>query len=205
MSKIAGRLVVISGPSGVGKSSLCERLMQKSDLRRVVTCTTRAPRPGEEPGKAYHFLTPEEFEAKLNVGGFLEHATVHGNSYGTPGDEVEENLTQGTDLLLAIDVQGADTLRARFTDAASEPTEKRAADNLQPENLVTIFLVAPDDETLTRRLSGRGTEDAAELAVRLEAARREMLEKEKYDYTVVNDRLEDAADAVLEILRVPTP
>ena len=174
--------------------------MKKADLRRVVTCTTRSPRLGEEAGEAYHFLTPEEFAAKLNAGGFLESATVHGNSYGTPGDEVEENLRQGNDLLLAIDVQGADTLRARFADTASEQAEE----TLQPENLPTIFLVPPDDETLTQRLSGRGTEEAAELAVRLEAARREMLEKEKYDYTVVNDKLEDAVDAILEILRVPT-
>ena len=199
MSRASGRLVVISGPSGVGKSSICDLLLvQDSSLRRVVTCTTRPPRPGERPGADYHFLTREQFEDKLKAGGFLEYAAVHGNFYGTPRDDVEDDLKRGDDLLLAIDVQGADQLRARFAESAADPEA-----TLGPENLLTIFLVPPDDEALVQRLSGRGTEDAAQIAVRLAAARAEMCEKTKYDHTIVNDKLEDAVGAVLDILREP--
>src|ERR1700733_8019288 len=139
-------LVVISAPSGGGKTTLCEQLLGKRrDMMRAVTCTTRAPRPGEEDGVDYYFLDSGSFLKRVQAGNFLEHATVYGNSYGTLKSEVLGKLRQGKDVLLSIDVQGAATIRAR---AEEDPELKRA--------LITIFLAPESIAVLEQRLKKRG-------------------------------------------------
>jgi guanylate kinase len=185
-----GRLIIISGPSGVGKSTVSRELLRLSSFERIVTCTTRSQRPGEKDGVHYLFLTREEFEDGIRNGRFLEHATVHGNLYGTPRRDVEEAVRRGKIVLLNIDVQGAEQLRSRGHGTSSRLELP----------MTTIFLLPPDAETLEERLRGRGTEDANEISQRLEVARREMREQEKYDHIVVNRKLEDAVREVLEIV-----
>jgi guanylate kinase len=178
-----GKLVVISGPSGVGKSTVCEEIMKKPRFERVVTFTTRPPRAGEDKTRDYHFVSRAEFEAGLEKGIFLEHATVHDNLYGTPRKAVEESLRAGNFVLLNIDVKGAAQLRA-LPDMRAQMT--------------SIFLLPPDEETLEGRLAGRATEDAAKVAERLRAAKEEMLEKDHYDHLVVNNDLQEAVHEIIE-------
>lgn len=169
-----GLLVVVSGPSGVGKTTVVRKLLGRSGYRRAVTATTRDPRPGEKDGEDYHFLGRDEFLAGVEAGRFLEHATVHGHQYGTPREEVERIVADGGVCLLNVDVQGAATLRGTVEPA------------------LFVFLVPPSFEELARRLSGRGTEDRETVERRLAVAREELAREDEYDVIVTNDDLERA-------------
>lgn len=173
-----GLLVVISAPSGGGKTTVCNNLMKEGDDPRpvrAVTCTTRSPRAGEREGVDYHFLSESEFEQRVAVGDFLEHAEVHGHRYGTLKMEVLGRLRAGRDVLLNIDVQGAATVRA---EARRDP-ELGAA-------LVTVFLTPPSAEALEERLRGRRTESDDALRLRLTAARGEVARWAEFDYLLVS-------------------
>ncbi len=179
-----GLLVVISAPSGGGKGTILKELFaQNENLRLSVSATTRAPRPGEEHGKQYYFLSREEFEALIAQGRMLEHAEYVGNYYGTPRDPVEEWLSQGRDVVLEIEVQGGAQVK-----------------KLMPE-CVSIFILPPSMKVLGERLRGRGTETGETVQKRLATARREIPQAREYDYLVFNDRLEDAVEEILAILR----
>ena len=173
-----GVVVVLSGPSGVGKTTVVQGLLALPGYERSVTATTRPARAGEKPGVDYLFLAREEFEKGIRAGRFLEHATVHGQLYGTPRDGVEAVLARGGACLLNIDVQGADSLRRSGLP------------------VVTVFVLPPSLEELERRLAKRGTEDPAEVARRLDVARREIADAGRFDLRVVN---REVAEAVREI------
>ncbi|MGQ9589611.1 MAG: guanylate kinase [Planctomycetota bacterium] len=185
-----GRLVVISGPSGVGKTTVCRELLRLPGLERVVTCTTRPPRPGEVDGKDYHFLSEDEFEQGVRAGAFLEHARVHGHLYGTPRGQVERGLLEGKDMILAIDVQGAAQIRRALGTSKRLPSAK----------LVTVFLEPPDWKELEQRLVSRGTDKPADVAARLAAAERELRESADYDLKVANVEVERTVREILDHL-----
>ena len=176
-AKNRGTLFVLSGPSGVGKGTLRARALKDIEgLTYSVSCTTRPPRPGDREGVDYRFVSDEEFTRMVGQGLFLEYARVHGGPrYGTLRADVERELDAGRDVLLEIDVQGARQVRSLMPDA------------------VMIFVLPPSDEELERRLRGRGTETEAELRARMESARQELREAQKYDRVLVNDDLEKAS------------
>lgn len=177
-----GLLIVISGPSGVGKDTLIRRLLElDKGLVYSVSGTTRRPRPGEKPDENYTFLTREQFADFVRRGAFLEHATYNGNLYGTFRHRVDEARDADRDVVLKIDVQGAEQVRRLVPDA------------------VSIFIVAPSEEELERRQEGRGSETPHDLASRREIAKREMGYAREYEHVVIND---DVARAVGEIRRI---
>ena len=180
-------LILISAPSGAGKTTLCDLLLEVlPDLTRAITCTTRPPRPGEIDGVDYHFFTAEEFLKRLHAGNFLEHATVYGNSYGILKSELLGKLRAGKDVLLNVDVQGAATIREQ---AATEPELKRA--------LVTIFLTPPSVAVLEQRLKKRGADAEAVIQKRLAVARQEIAQWKNFDYLLVSgDKPEDLRRAL---------
>ena len=188
-------LVIISGPSGVGKDTIIDALRRRQhdpELYYVVTCTTRAPRPGEVDGSSYHFLSRSAFAALRQRGELLESAQVHGHWYGTPRRDVLEALRAGQDVILKIDVQGAAAVKARVSNA------------------LLIFLVPPSLEAHFGRLRARATESADELEVRQRNATVELARSEDYDHVVVNetgevDRTAAAIDAILEAERARHP
>ena len=179
-------MIVISGPSGVGKTSLCEALLERSRCKRVITCTTRPPREGEQDGVDYHFSDRNHFEEGLQAGRFLEHAEVYGNLYGTPRDQVEEGTGNGTDRLLNRDVQGARQLR----------------DSGIPE-LRTIFVDAPSGEELERRLLDRASDSEEVIRKRLEISRCEREEKSAFDHVVVNEDFDKAVEDLETLVTRP--
>jgi guanylate kinase len=169
-------LILISAPSGGGKTTLCDLLLQaRTDMTRAVTCTTRAPRPGEKNGVYYHFFTAEEFLKRVQAGNFLENATVYGNSYGLLKSELLGKLRAGQDVLLNVDVQGAATIRA----AAQKEPELKAA-------LITVFLTPPSVEILEARLKRRGTDTEAVIRKRLAVARQEAGQWKNFDYLLIS-------------------
>ena len=169
-------LVVISAPSGGGKTTLCRQLLAANPgLTRAVTCTTRPPREGERDGVDYYFLDAASFLKRVQAGNFLEHATVYGNSYGTLKAEVLGKLRQGKDVLLNVDVQGAAAIRAR----ADEDEELKKA-------LVMTFLTPPSLVMLESRLQKRGTDSPAALQKRLSVARQEIAQWKNFDYLLIS-------------------
>lgn len=174
---------MVSGPSGVGKGTLCRALREAlPSVRYSVSATTRSPRPGEQHGVDYFFLSREEFEKKAQRGEFLEWAEVYGNYYGTPWEFVEETLARGEDLLLEIDMQGALQVRKKL-----------------PEG-VFVFLLPPSWEEQKRRIQKRGTEPPQSLSARLEAARQELQHLPHYDYVIINDKISASLQKLLAII-----
>lgn len=177
-----GFLVILSAPSGTGKSTICRKLLaRRKDLRYSISATTRDPRPGERDGKHYFFIDRAEFKRRIARNEFLEWAIVHDQYYGTPRSFVEGSTSEGMSVLLAIDIQGAAAIRRKM-----------------PES-VLIFLAPPSIEALRERLTAR--KDASEsVAKRLAAARAELAAAKNYDYLVVNDELERAVNQISSIL-----
>lgn len=178
-----GLLIVISGASGTGKGTVCKKIL--ADLPQVaysISATTRKPRPGEVDGKEYYFLSVDEFKAWIAEEKFLEYAEVYGNYYGTPFNKIEERLNRGEDIILEIDVQGALNVKKKC-----------------PEG-VYIFLLPPSLKELKRRIEGRGTETPESLARRLKNAIAEIKIGLEYDYVVVNDTIDNAAEQIKAIL-----
>ena len=177
-----GLLVVISGPSGAGKGTICQALLEKTPLAYSVSATTRKPRAGEVDGESYYFLSVEAFEEMIEKDELLEWAKVYDNYYGTPLKKVEEKLAAGEDILLEIDTQGAMKVREKF-----------------PEG-VYIFILPPSLAELERRIRGRDTETEDVLQKRLAAAIDEIEAGKCYKYVVTNDEVDGAVDAVCAIL-----
>jgi len=174
-------LVLISAPSGGGKTTLCQQLLAaRRQMTRAVTCTTRPARKGEQDGVDYFFLDADSFLKRVQAGNFLEHATVYGNSYGTLKGEVLGKLRQGKDVLLNVDVQGAATIRQR---AEEDPELKRA--------LVSVFLTPPSLEVLEERLKKRGTDSAAVIQKRLGVARQEIAQWKNFDYLLISSTISE--------------
>lgn len=186
---VRGRLFVLSGPSGVGKSTVLTRLRRDvPQLWYSVSATTRTPRPGEMHGVNYFFVDREEFDRLVAAGQMLEHAFFAGNHYGTPRGPVEEHLAAGADVLLEIDVQGARQVRSSLGPGSEA---------------VLVFLAPPSFDELARRLVGRGTEDAEATNARLDAARAELEAEAEFDHTLVNTSVEDATAGLVSLLAEP--
>jgi guanylate kinase len=174
-------LILISAPSGGGKTTLCEQLTAaRPDITRAVTCTTRAPRPGEREGIDYYFLSADSFLERVTAGDFLEYATVHGHSYGTLKSEVLGKMRQGKDVLLNVDVQGAETIRTK----AQQDPDLRAA-------LVSVFLTPLSMSILEARLRKRGTDSEAVIQKRLNTARNEIAHWKDFDYLIISDSISE--------------
>ena len=169
-------LFILAGPSGAGKGTLRARALSDiGDLTYSISCTTRSPREGEREGVDYRFLSKEDFEDRVEHGLFLEHALVHGNRYGTLRGDVEREMAAGQDVLLEIDVQGAESVRRLVPDC------------------VMLFIAPPSLAVLEERLRRRGTDSEETIALRLENAKKEMARAAEYDRVIVNDDLERAA------------
>lgn len=186
-----GLLIVVSGPSGVGKGTVCKEYVSRNENCFLsVSATTRAPRPGEEHGVNYFFMTEEAFKEKIRSHGFFEHAVFCGNYYGTPRDEVMKMIESGKDVILEIEVQGAMQVRAEY-----------------PEG-VFVFVIPKDWQQLEDRLRSRNTESEDTIAKRLARAREEFTYIDKYNYTLLNDELEDAIvglDAIIKAEKYQMP
>lgn len=183
-------LVVVSAPSGAGKTTLCQRLLAaRPDMARAITCTTREPRSGEQDGIDYYFLDAGSFLRRVQAGNFLEHATVYGHSYGTLKNEVLGKLREGRDVLLNIDVQGAGALRQR----AQEDPELREA-------LVSVFIAPPSMAVLERRLRNRGSDPQTVVEKRLGVARQEIAHWRQFDYLFVSASIEEDLSRMMNII-----
>lgn len=177
------KVFVITGPSGVGKGTLIRSLFDRiPELVLSVSATTRSPRPGEQDGLAYHFLDRDEFDRRVDAGEFVEWAEYSGNRYGTLRAELERHLSEGRPIVLEIELQGARQVREKMPEA------------------VQVFIAPPSAETLRMRLVGRGTDTPEEVQRRLETAAAELAAQPEFQHVVVNDRLEDAVDALVAIV-----
>jgi guanylate kinase len=185
-----GLLIVLVGPSGVGKSTISRRLTRQLDVAYIVSATTREKRPGDENGKQYEHVSLAEFNRRLEADAFLEFAEVHGNYYGTPKHPALDYLAQGRDVLLEIDVQGALQVRYQYPQA------------------LLIFILPPDDATLLQRLKDRARDSSEEIAKRFRAAWREIQMAKgsrAFDALVVNDSLDRAVDEITNIIKHKRP
>ncbi len=182
MFRLMAKLFILSAPSGTGKSTVASKLLQQLEgIRRVVTATTRLPRPGEKDGEDYIFMSEDEFKKGIEEGKFLEYANVYGNYYGTPRDQVEKNLSEGYDSLLVIDVQGAFKVKS-----------------LYPES-VSVFLLPPSLDELKRRMVSRGYRDS-NVQERLSTSRDEIPCARKFDYIIINDFVDKAVEQLKSII-----
>lgn len=176
-----GRLFVVSGPSGAGKSTICEQLYKNGEFLPSVSMTTRARRGNEIPGVNYYFVTPEEFQKTVDEGGFLEYAVIYNNRYGTPKAPVIKNLKEGKDVILEIDMQGAQNAKKAFPEA------------------VTVFVLPPTMAMLRERLINRGTENEEQLKIRMKESLDEIRRLAEYDYYLINDDFDRALNDLREI------
>lgn len=182
-------LMVLAGPAGSGKTTLCERMVSELDhMERVVTCTTRQPREGEQDGVDYHFLSNEEFDRSIENGAFLEWAKVHANRYGVLKRVIQDKLDQHIDLVMNIDVQGVANLRA----AASE-------DEVICKRLVTVFILPTDLNVVRDRLRGRGQDDEVEIERRVKTAEKEIELWPEFDYVITTKSKDEDYASVLNI------
>lgn len=177
-----GQLLVISGPSGAGKGTVCKALIDKNPIWISVSCTTRTPRDGEIHGVNYYFIEKEEFLDRIDKNDFLEYAEVYGNYYGTPKSEVLKMLDEGKDVILEIDIQGALKIKSAYPDG------------------VFIFIMPPSMEELRNRITNRGSETPESLKTRMESAYNEISFASKYDYAVVNDQVDEAVKKIESII-----
>lgn len=178
------KVFVITGPSGVGKGTLIERLLERvPELELSVSATTRPPRSGEVDGRDYHFLSPEEFDRRVEAGEFLEHAGYSGNRYGTLREEVERRLAEGRSVVLEIEVQGARQVRDAMPDA------------------VLVFIAPPDRDALRERLEGRATDSPEAIEERLQTAEMELAAQDEFPHVVVNDEVQKAASELEKLVR----
>jgi len=181
---MSGNLYIVAAPSGAGKSTLVSLLLKdEPSVRLSISTTTRAPRPGEQDGREYNFLPVTDFRAMIERGEFLEWAEVHGNFYGTSKKWIADQLATGADVLLEIDWQGAQQVRAIFPTA------------------IGIFILPPSMEELERRLTGRGTDSSDIIHRRLAAAQAEMRHAGEFDYAIINDSLEQALSDLRSVVR----
>ncbi len=179
-----GVLFIVSAPSGAGKTTLVRGLLEREpQIGLSISHTTRAPRPGEVDGVAYHFVSVERFEAMREAGDFLEWAHVHGNFYGTSRRWLDERLNAGHDVLLEIDWQGAQQVRAQFPEA------------------VSLFVLPPSFEALAQRLTGRGSDAPEVIERRLAAAREEIGHLREFDFVIINNILSQALDEMVAVAR----
>ncbi|HOL48198.1 MAG TPA: guanylate kinase [bacterium] len=180
-----GKLIVISAPSGAGKSTICDELLKRVDnIIFSISVTTRPCRTNEIDGVDYFFISEKEFKEMIEKNELLEWAKVHNNYYGTPKDFVIKNLEAGKDVLLDIDVQGAEQVRQKTNDA------------------IFIFIMAPSLEELERRLRNRKTDSEESIQRRLANAKKELEYKDKYDYIIINDIVEKAVNEIIEIIKM---
>jgi guanylate kinase len=178
------RVFVITGPSGVGKGTLIRGLLERvPQLGLAVSATTRSPRPGEKDGADYHFLSPEEFDRRAEAGEFVEHATYSGSRYGTLRSELDDRLAHGAPVVLEIEVQGARQVREAMPEA------------------LAVFIAPPSREALRARLVGRGTDAPEQVEQRMQTAEAELGAQPEFSHVVINDRLEQATEQLVGIVR----
>jgi guanylate kinase len=183
-SSTANRVFVVTGPSGAGKGTMVQALLERVPVLRLsISATTRPRRPGEADGVHYHFLSDREFDRRVQAGDFVEHAGYSGHRYGTLRSELERRLAAGVPLVLELEVQGARQMRAAMPEA------------------VRVFIAPPSLDALRARLVGRGTDAAEDVEARLTTAREELAARDEFGHVVVNDRLEDAVEDLTAIVR----